>query len=342
MAAALAAIISLGLADAASAQIRLESGLEDTSPNFEPRPVCIEGASLFISGADSQDCDDGGEFEVDRMVIGPENQQIILDGDTGTLLAGTGTNQTTLDGGSGNLSVGGDFSVQLGSNIDMGGNRVTGVADPVSPTDAANKRYVDEAVSGVQNTQTNQAADIAALQNENDQQQAQLDDHETRLDNVETVNTQQDTRLTNVETKNTQQDTRLDSVETKNVEQDTRLTVVEIVNHQQNNRLDGIDHSLGVINRQIDNLKERDDELAEGIAIASALENPDLYGDLNWALGVNYGNFDGTSAIGVSAIGVVGRDFLVPGDSVAVSGALGAGFSEGRVAGRVGVQIGGR
>lgn len=328
------------LANTAAAQIRLEA---NTVGGEIPgrQPVCVNNNAMFTSGAG--DCtDDGGEFDIQKITVGPDTQRITLDGTNGTLLVGSGTNQTTLDGASGNLSVGGDFSVQQTQNVDMGGNRVQGVADPISDTDAANKRYVDDKVEGIETTQTAHTTQITALQTENQQQQQQLDNHETRITDVETVNTQQNTRLNEIDTKNTEQDGRLTGVENKNIEQDDRMTVVEDHNAVQDMRLNGIDQSIAGINREIDDLKDRDDELAEGIAIASALENPDLYGDLNWAVAVNYGNFDGSSAIGVSAIGVIGKDFLVPGDSVAISGAVGAGFSEGRVGGRVGLQIGGR
>jgi hypothetical protein len=40
-----------------------------------------------------------------------------------------------------------ELSVDPGANVDMGMNRVQGVADPVDPYDAANKRYVDQEIN---------------------------------------------------------------------------------------------------------------------------------------------------------------------------------------------------
>jgi hypothetical protein len=94
----------------------------------------------------------------------------------------------------------------------------------------------------------------------------------------------------------------------------------------------------GYIFNKLNSLDGRDKELAEGIAIATALQNPDLVGAETFGVAVNFGNWDGFSAFGLSAEGVVGYNFFQPGDRVAVSGGVGVGTREGTVAGRVGVQ----
>lgn len=42
-----------------------------------------------------------------------------------------------------------DGSVAMAANLAMGSNRITGMADPVGTTDAANKQYVDNAINGL-------------------------------------------------------------------------------------------------------------------------------------------------------------------------------------------------
>ncbi len=85
-----------------------------------------------------------------------------------------------------------------------------------------------------------------------------------------------------------------------------------------------------------------------GIAIATALENPDLVGNETFGLAANMGSFDGNTAIAVSAMGVLGRDFLGSGERWAVSGGVGVSLNEKdyggqntdrAVAGRAGVQV---
>jgi hypothetical protein len=93
---------------------------------------------------------------------------------------------------------------------------------------------------------------------------------------------------------------------------------LEVVTTDQAGNLAG---DGGAIFHRLDNLEGRDKELAEGIAISAALQNPDL---------------TGAETFGVA--GVVGHNFLEQGDRVAISGGVGVGTREGTVAGRVGVQ----
>jgi hypothetical protein len=54
----------------------------------------------------------------------------------------------------------------------------------------------------------------------------------------------------------------------------------------------------GAIQRQIDNLGQRDKELADGIAISLALAQPMFQPGQNVAMRLGWGNFDGSNAIG--------------------------------------------
>lgn len=69
-------------------------------------------------------------------------------------------------------------------------------------------------------------------------------------------------------------------------------------------------------------LNGRIDETEEGIAVSLALENPDLVGAESFGLAINYGNWEGSSAIGISAVGVIGNNLLMYGDRVAVGGGI--------------------
>jgi hypothetical protein len=53
---------------------------------------------------------------------------------------------------------------------------------------------------------------------------------------------------------------------------------------------------------------------------------------------VNVANWDGYSAIGVAAQGVIGYNAFEQGDRVAISGGVGVGTDRGTVSGRVGIQ----
>jgi|GEM_PF-2707107 len=81
-----------------------------------------------------------------------------------------------------------------------------------------------------------------------------------------------------------------------------------------------------------------DAKLEEGIAVSLALQNPDLVGTETFGLAVNWGNFEGSNAIGIAAAGVLGNNFLMPGDRLAIAGGIGIGLDENTVGGRVGIQ----
>lgn len=110
-----------------------------------------------------------------------------------------------------------------------------------------------------------------------------------------------------------------------------------------NNVVHGVDDPLVATDaankRYVDSkIAKLDDELSAGIAMATALENPDLTGNETFGVMVNYGNYEGSSAIAITAMGVLGRDVLEPGDRVSLGGGVGFSTDEGQVGGRVGVQ----
>lgn len=277
------------------------------------------------------------------------------DGDCSTTSAiapgGIGFGATTIPSAitsidtSGNVKIGGSLSYS-GNSVSFGGTVVHGVSTPTSGTDAANKDYVDGVASS--NTTKNNEQDnrLTAVETKNT-------DQDNRLTSVETKNTQQDTRLTSVETKNTQQDTRLTSVETTNTQQDTRLTSVEVKNTDQDNRLTSVENTNTVQQAQITDLQNtsnslqgqvnalgaRDRELADGIGVALALQQPILLSGQSFGIRVGYGNFEGTSAVGATAAGVINRGALGNGSSIVLDGGVGFGTETGGVSGRGGMTF---
>jgi hypothetical protein len=89
-------------------------------------------------------------------------------------------------------------------------------------------------------------------------------------------------------------------------------------------------------------------EHGSGIAIAMAVENPDLVGNETFGLSANVGFFEGNTALGIAAMGVLGHDFMGGGERWALAGGVGfslneqdyGGHSTDRtVGGRAGVQV---
>jgi trimeric autotransporter adhesin len=99
---------------------------------------------------------------------------------------------------------------------------------------------------------------------------------------------------------------------------------------------------LEIFGRRLDNHDKRIDENQSGVALAISIENPDLVGSERFGVAMNYGNFEGASALSWSAMGVLGYDVLSPGDRIAISGGFGVGLQEGAGddvwGGRVGAQ----
>ena len=96
----------------------------------------------------------------------------------------------------------------------------------------------------------------------------------------------------------------------------------------------------GAFQRQLDALGERDSELAEGIAIALALDAPNLQSGQSFALRMGYGNFDGSSAVGVAAAGLLDKGSFGGRSTVTLDGGVGFGTADGTVAGKAGLTFG--
>ena len=66
-------------------------------------------------------------------------------------------------------------------------------------------------------------------------------------------------------------------------------------------------------------------ENTQGIAMAIAMENPDLTGMESFGVAAHWGHFDGANALGISAMGVLTRDLFEDGSGyrLSLSGSVG-------------------
>jgi trimeric autotransporter adhesin len=91
----------------------------------------------------------------------------------------------------------------------------------------------------------------------------------------------------------------------------------------------------------VSSLQGRDKQLTEGIAAVVALEQPVLHSGQNFAMRVGWGGYDDANAVGVSASGVLARNFVSQGHgTLTFDGGVGFGTDEGEVVGRGGLSFG--
>ncbi|MBW8840806.1 MAG: YadA C-terminal domain-containing protein [Sphingomonadales bacterium] len=230
-------------------------------------------------------------------------------------------------------TISGKLTINPGTTIDAGGNRIQNVGAPVAGADAANKNYVDAAMSGVQGnitTLTNQVADqgtrITAVENVNTVQ-------DSRLTSVENVNTVQDTRLGAVETENTVQNTRLTSVENVNAGQDSRMTAIEAVNTTQSNQISTLQDQVGGLQSSVVGLRRNIKEANAGIAAAVALGGTMIVPDSAVSMSFNLATYRGQQGFAGSVVGRLSQRIYV---NAGVAGST----MRGSTTGRVGISFG--
>ena len=103
---------------------------------------------------------------------------------------------------------------------------------------------------------------------------------------------------------------------------------------------DQAQYDISSLQGDINSLQRRDEQLASGVAISLALAQPLFQPGQEFAVRVGWGDFDGSSAFGVTAAGVVAAGFVGPTSTVIVDGGIGTGTSTNMVAGRTGVSLG--
>ncbi|WKW49895.1 hypothetical protein QMO75_11375 [Rhodomicrobium lacus] len=93
-----------------------------------------------------------------------------------------------------------------------------------------------------------------------------------------------------------------------------------------------VDYNDAVLNNRIKDVRD-------GVAIALAIQTPDLIAGEKFGVSVNWGNFEGANAFGVGLQGVLGNNLLGAGERVSLTGGVGVSTERSNVGGRAGVQF---
>lgn len=92
----------------------------------------------------------------------------------------------------------------------------------------------------------------------------------------------------------------------------------------------------GALFEDVERNREDIKETAEGVALAMAVENPDLKGAETFGLMVNWGSFEGKNALGLTGMGVLHED--IDDGRISIGGGVGWGLSDDTFGARVGLQ----
>ena len=267
-------------------------------------PVCVDASQALGNVAIGDECGDPTFIGFSQISFGPGSTLQVAPGGTAAFNGTTTLNSApTFTGG---------ITVTGAQTLNMGNNRVQNVADPTADTDAANKRYVDQ---------------------QNATQQTQIDSNTTRITNTENVNATQQTQISNIQTVNSNQQVQIDQNTATNNTQAIEIAAL-------GSAVGSLSDTTDRLQSQINNLDQRDDELAEGIAIALALDQPFFHAGQTFALNIGWGGYDGANAVGVTAAGIVDRGAFGPTSTTTLHGGIGAGTGQGQVAGKAGLSFG--
>ncbi len=295
----------------ASAQVSLGGDAGDTE-----NAVCsFNGSVGIVINSDCSDADTDAFTPAPSIKVGPTGSQINLDASTGEATFGaqatfnayvnlngtTQINAAIIEGGifSNNLSV------SSGATINMGGNRITNVGTPTAATDAATKAYVDS------------LAGIGA---------AKDTEQDGRLDGVEAKNVEQDGRLDGHDTMLAAHQGTLDTHTLQITDLDSRVTTNTQDIANLDNRVTGLEASVGEGFARLDG---RVDRAFVGAAMAMAMAAPAMPSDKNYAVSINWGDFEGKNAFAGTAQARISESFMI-------HGGIGVG-SSGTVGGRAGL-----
>ena len=115
-------------------------------------------------------------------------------------------------------------------------------------------------------------------------------------------------------------------------EDETRITALE-------NTVAGVDDRLQSMDQRVTRAEQTAQTAIEGVAVALSLADPVLTGGDSFGIRVNWGHFDGHSAIGLSMMGVLDRNLFGGGETLAIGGGIGVGLADGATGGRIGLQL---
>ena len=112
------------------------------------------------------------------------------------------------------------------------------------------------------------------------------------------------------------------------------------------NRVAGLESRVDQYGAKVDGMDSRvthaeqaSQKALQGVAVALSVSDPVLMNGDVFGMRVNYGHFEGQSALGFSAMGVLGRNVFGHGETLAIGGGLGFGLNDHSVGGRVGLQL---
>lgn len=157
---------------------------------------------------------------------------------------------------------------------------------------------------------------------------ATLENLPSRLDTAEQ-------NISHLQTTVSSHGTRITDIETKDIEQDGRLDAHQFTLNEHTSQITALDSRVGVLENRMDEgfarLDRRIDQAFEGAAMAMAMAAPTMPYDKNYAVSINWGNFEGQNAFAGTAQARVSESFIF-------HGGVGIG-SSGTLGGRAGVTF---
>ena len=95
----------------------------------------------------------------------------------------------------------------------------------------------------------------------------------------------------------------------------------------------------GALFNQFQGVQNDVDENREGVALALAVDTPDFVAGEKFGMRMNFGTFEGETALGFSAAGVVAENVFGNNGRVSIDAGLGYGVGEGTFGARAGLQL---
>ena len=126
--------------------------------------------------------------------------------------------------------------------------------------------------------------------------------------------------------------TRVTTAETRLNNHDQRITALEGIDRNTEQRFNNVDARINSVDRKAD-------KALDGVAVALAVSDPVLLAGDTFGIRMNWGEFQGKHAIGLSALGVLDRNFLGTNTSLAIAGGVGVSTYDGAVGSRLGLQL---
>lgn len=245
------------------------------------------------------------------------------------------------------VAIGSEVSTDRDNQVKIGRSAttytLTGIASDNSRDMQSGRTYmVTTDANGNLATSTFNLATLEALPGQVTSLQTTVNNHQTTLSQHTTTLNQHSVRITNVENKNVEQDGRLD-------QHDTQITSLFSLTSEHTNAILDLDgrvttntQAIAAIDNRVTGLADRMDkgfarldgrinQAFEGAAMAMAMAAPAMPYDKNYAVSINWGNFEGKNAFAGTAQARVSESFVV-------HGGIGLG-SAGTVGGRAGLTF---